>query len=47
MKIPKDKRCVDCGTELIDEFPDLIDEFPDMDYIGCSGCPRIYKREGC
>ena len=37
MLIPNNKRCVDCNDLLIDEFPEI-------DYIVCSGCPRIYQR---
>lgn len=38
MKIPKTGKCVECGTMIIDEFPEL-------NYVGCSGCSRIYGRE--
>lgn len=38
MKVPKDGKCVDCKTKIVDEFPKV-------NYIGCSGCPRIYVRE--
>ena len=27
--------CPDCETKIIDEFPDV-------DYVGCSGCQRIF-----
>ena len=35
--IPINKKCLDCKTKLIDEFSEVA-------YVGCSGCPRIYKR---
>ena len=30
--------CPDCNTKLIDEFPET-------NYVGCSGCPRIFHRQ--
>ena len=37
-KLPKNNKCIDCGSVVIDEFPNV-------DYLGCDGCPRIYERE--
>jgi hypothetical protein len=38
MEMPKDGKCVDCNTKIVDEFPEVP-------YILCSGCPRIYQRK--
>jgi protein-arginine kinase activator protein McsA len=37
MKYTENMLCPECGTIVKDEFPEV-------DYVGCSGCSRIFER---